>query len=134
MTNGLKADKSKCTGCQLCGLICSVKHVGKFNPSQSRIEAMDVFPEPGEYSLDFCIQCDEHPCVEACPAEAIKLDEGLGIYVVDKDMCTACGSCVEACPHSGIWLDPTGSIAMKCDLCGGTPECVAVCPKGVLKR
>jgi Fe-S-cluster-containing hydrogenase component 2 len=134
MTNGLKADKSKCTGCQLCGLICSVKHVGKFNPSQSRIDAMDVFPEPGEYSLNFCIQCDEHPCVEACPAEAIKLDEGLGIYVVDKDLCTACGSCVEACPHSGIWLDPTGSIAMKCDLCGGTPECVAVCPKGVLKR
>jgi len=134
MTNGLKADKSKCTGCQLCGLVCSVKHVGKFNPSQTRIEAMDKFPEPGEYSLNYCIQCDEHPCVDACPAEAIKFDDGLGIYIVDKDLCTACGSCVEVCPHSGIWLDPTGSIAMKCDLCGGTPECVVVCPKGVLKR
>jgi len=134
MSKGLKADKSKCTGCQVCSLVCSAKHVGQFKPSEARIVAKDLFPEPGKYGLTYCIQCPNHECVEACPAEAIVLDEGLGIYRVDKEKCTACGSCVEACKHEGIWLDPSGSYAIKCDLCGGSPECVAVCPKGVLKR
>jgi len=134
MAKGLKAEKSKCTGCQVCALVCSATHVGSFKPSESRIKVRDKFPEPADFVFSYCIQCDEHPCVEACPAEAIKLDEALGIYKVDKELCTACGSCVEACPHSGIWLDPTGTYAIKCDLCEGSPECVEICPKQVLKR
>ena len=134
MAKGLKADKSKCTGCQVCVLVCSATHAGSFKPSESRIKVVDKFPEPADFILNYCIQCDEHPCVEACPAEAIKLDEALGIYKVDKELCTACGSCVEACPHSGIWLDPTGTYAIKCDLCEGSPECIEICPKRVLKR
>jgi len=134
VSKSLKADLKKCTGCQLCALVCSATHVGKFDPSQSRINVEDHFPEPGEYKLNYCTHCDEHPCFEACPAEAIKLDEGLGIYVVDKDACTACGACVEACPYNGCWLDESGTYSIKCDLCGGTPQCVEICPKGVLKR
>ena len=134
MSKGLKADLAKCTGCQLCALVCSGTHVGKFNPSESRINVEDIFPEPGEFRLNYCTHCDEHPCVESCPVEAIKLDEGQGIYYVDKETCTACGACVEACPYNGCWLDPSGSYSIKCDLCGGKPQCVEVCPKGVLKR
>jgi len=134
VTKGLKADLKKCTGCQLCALVCSATHVGKFNPSESRICVEDVFPDPGECRLNYCIHCDEHPCVESCPVEAIKLDEGLGTYYVDKELCTACGACVEACPYNGCWLDPSGSYSIKCDLCGGAPQCVEICPKGVLKR
>ncbi len=134
MAKGLKADRSKCTGCQVCVLVCSATHVGSFKPSESRMKVQDKFPEPADFILNYCIQCDEHPCVEACPAEAIKLDEGQGIYKVDKELCTACGACVEACPHNGIWLDPAGTYAIKCDLCGGSPECIEICPKRVLKR
>jgi Fe-S-cluster-containing hydrogenase component 2 len=93
----------------------------------------DLFPEPAEFRLRYCIQCDEHPCAGACPTEAIKLDEKSGAYYVDRKACNACGACVEACPHDGCWLDPTGSYAIKCDLCGGIPQCVEVCPKRVLK-
>lgn len=134
MTKGLKVEKEKCIGCQICMLVCSGSHVGKFNPSESRINVEDVYPEPGEYRFNYCIQCDEHPCVEACPVEAIKLNEGLGIYYVDKETCTACGACVEACPHNGCWLDPTGTYSIKCDLCGGSPQCVEACPRNVIKR
>ena len=34
----------------------------------------------------------------ATAVEAIKLDDKLDIYYVDKDACTACGACVEVCP------------------------------------
>lgn len=134
MTKGLKADIEKCTGCQMCALVCSATHTGKFNPSEARIVVEDLFPDPGEFKLGFCIHCDEHPCVDACPVSAIKLDESLGTYYVDKDECTACGACVDACPYHGCWLDPSGSYSIKCDLCKGNPQCVEVCPKGVLKR
>jgi len=134
MTKGLKADIEKCTGCQMCALVCSATHTGKFNPSEARIVVEDLFPEPGEFKLGFCIHCDEHPCVDACPVSAIKLDESVGTYYVDKEECTACGACVDACPHHGCWLDPSGSYSIKCDLCKGNPQCVEVCPKGVLKR
>ncbi len=77
MSKGLKAEKSKCTGCQVCALVCSATHVGSFKPSESRIKVKDKFPEPADFDFSYCIQCDEHPCVEACPAEAIKLDEAL---------------------------------------------------------
>ncbi len=134
MTKGLKADIEKCTGCQMCALVCSASHTGKFNPSEARIVVEDVFPEPGEFRLGFCVHCDEHPCVDACPVSAIKLDEGLGTYYVDKDECTACGACVDACPYHGCWIDPSGTYSIKCDLCKGNPQCVEICPKGVLKR
>jgi Fe-S-cluster-containing hydrogenase component 2 len=134
MSKGLKVEKEKCIGCQQCMLICSATHVGKFSPSESRFNVEDKFPEPAEFKLNYCIQCDEHPCVEACPAEAIVLDVGQGIYLVDKEKCTACGACVEACPYEGCWLDPSGSYSIKCDLCGGKPQCVEICPRGVIKR
>lgn len=134
MSKGLKVEKEKCIGCQQCMLICSATHVGKFTPSESRMNVEDKYPEPAEYKMNYCIHCDEHPCVEACPVEAIVLDEGQGIYVVDKEKCTACGACVEACPYEGCWLDPSGSYSIKCDLCGGAPQCVEICPRGVIKR
>ena len=133
MSKGLKADLGKCTGCQMCMLVCSGSHVGKFNPSEARINVEDVFPEPGEFKINHCIHCDEHPCVEACPVEAIKLNDKLGTYFVDRETCTACGACVDACPYNGCWIDPSGSYSIKCDLCDGNPQCVEVCPKGVLK-
>jgi Fe-S-cluster-containing hydrogenase component 2 len=72
-----------------------------------------------------CIQCQEHPCSEACPEEAIQFDPVLSIYIVDPEKCTACGICVEVCPFRGIFVD--GAFAKKCDLCEGNPACAEVC-------
>jgi carbon-monoxide dehydrogenase iron sulfur subunit len=80
-----------------------------------------------------CIQCDEQPCVESCPVEAIVENSELGIFVVDKELCTGCGACVEACPYNGLRLDPIGNYAIKCDVCRGNPRCVEMCPEEVLE-
>ena len=130
MKMALKSDPSKCIGCMLCTLACSAKHLKTFNPEFSRTGVVDRYPEPGDYYIHHCIQCEEHPCVESCPVDAFYEDEKLGIWKIDGEICTGCGACVEACPYDGCWLSPDDK-ALKCDLCGGNPECVQVCPRGV---
>ncbi|WIV11984.1 electron transfer flavoprotein subunit alpha [Proteiniborus sp. MB09-C3] len=44
-----------------------------------------------------CTGCST--CVDACPFEAIELNEGKA-YI--KDNCTSCGTCIEACPFEAI--------------------------------
>ena len=50
---------------------------------------------------DKCNGCG--PCVDACPLEAIKLENE--IAVVDADTCTDCGACTDACPNEAITVD-----------------------------
>jgi NAD-dependent dihydropyrimidine dehydrogenase PreA subunit len=50
---------------------------------------------------DKCAGCG--PCVEACPVEAIKIENNLA--VVDEDTCIDCGACVDACPSEAISVD-----------------------------
>ena len=47
-----------------------------------------------------CTNCGQ--CVEACPVEAITLDN---VAKIDADACTSCGMCVDECPVEAISLD-----------------------------
>lgn len=49
---------------------------------------------------DDCVGCGA--CVDACPNEAIKLEDG--VAVVDADECIECGICVDECPSEAISL------------------------------
>ena len=44
-----------------------------------------------------CMQCDNPPCVKACPVEATWMEPD-GIVVVDYDWCIGCRYCMAACP------------------------------------
>jgi len=48
---------------------------------------------------DQCTACGL--CEEACPAEAITVDE---TAVVDDEKCTDCGTCVDECPSDAITM------------------------------
>lgn len=43
------------------------------------------------------------PCVEACPVEAIKIEDN--VAVVDADACIDCGACVDACPNTALAVE-----------------------------
>jgi Fe-S-cluster-containing dehydrogenase component len=86
------------------------------------------------YQVNLCRHCDEPPCADACPEEAIsKRDDNL--VIMNYDLCTGCQACIEECPYDAIAYDVDRSIAQKCNLChhrvdqGLIPACADnVCP------
>lgn len=78
----------------------------------------------------FCAQCGL--CIGACPLNAIKRDLKTGAIIVDEEKCTGCGQCVHVCPYGVATIDPASKKASICDLCGGEPECVKICPENAL--
>ncbi len=126
----LVCDESLCRGCEICVLTCSFKHTKVFSPVRSRIRVIHEYPTTDKPV--FCVQCPDAPCAKACPNDAIYKDEKLGAWLVNEEKCVGCGACVNACPYNAMWIDPVTNKAIKCDLCGGDPECVKNCPPQAL--
>jgi len=75
-----------------------------------------------------CQQCQEKYCLD-CPSGALTLGKQ-GQVIVSPTVCTLCKKCVNNCPIGamGIFNDRV----VVCDLCGGSPRCVAACTEGAL--
>jgi carbon-monoxide dehydrogenase iron sulfur subunit len=116
----------KCTGCKSCMLICSFVHTDAFSYDDARLKVAKN-ESRGQSMPQVCRNCEDPPCIPACPVEAIRCDPGNQWVILDEGACTGCGACVDACPYRAIHLHPTSGIAIKCDFCGGDPQCVKVC-------
>ncbi len=130
MERMLVVDLTRCTGCEACIDACSGRRSGVYDEETSMVRLKKDEPRTVFVPL-LCEQCGQHPCVDACPVEAIQYDPGLGIFVVDEESCTACGECADVCPFEGIFMTP--ETALKCDLCHGDPKCVSFCYPGALR-
>lgn len=132
----VSGNPEKCRGCGCCELICSLVHEGECNPSISRIVVKKDF-----FQLKFepltCRQCPDHPCLEACPVGAIRIDFETGAKILDGSLCVGCGLCAKTCPFnqdgSILRFHPEKKVYIKCDLCGGNPLCVEYCPREALR-
>jgi len=128
-------DLSKCSGCRRCEIACSLAHENRIWPEASRIRVFMLVP--GLEFPHFCTQCEDYPCVQACPTKALSINGKTAAVMVDAEACTACGKCVNACPGRIPHMHPTEKHVVICDLCNGDPQCVEVCEKGkygVLKK
>ena len=124
--NLLTIDPEKCTGCRNCEMICSVRHFGVSNPSLARIQVVK-WEHIGVYIPMSCQQCEDAPCKEVCPKDAIYRDNELASVAVDHNLCIGCKMCVAACPFGAMrWNGGRGRV-FKCDLCDGDPQCVRFC-------
>jgi molybdopterin-containing oxidoreductase family iron-sulfur binding subunit len=115
-------------------------------------------PDDGKFYLPVqCQQCDQPPCVDACPVQATWKEED-GIVVVDYNWCIGCRYCEAACPYHARrfnWKKPEipaeevnpdqsylsnrirpAGVVEKCTYClhrtrrGRLPACLEACPTG----
>ena len=121
----------ECLGCRICETICAVEHVGMIDPGRSRIKVIKN-DEKGLDVVNVCLQCEEAPCVDSCPVDAISRNDDSAINI-DQELCSLCELCVEACPYGGIFLDEQSGEVFVCDLCGGDPACVKWCPTNAIQ-
>ena len=171
---GYAINISKCRGYRDCVRACGEENnqsrdiqyirVLQLDQGSLRLETADHYydaekvPVPGKYYLPVqCMQCDNPPCVKACPIEATWMEPD-GVVVVDYDWCFGCRYCMAACPYQARHFNwgapdlpaaqinpnthylgnrprPVG-VVEKCHFClqrtrkGGMPACQEACPTG----
>ncbi|MEM2569702.1 MAG: 4Fe-4S dicluster domain-containing protein [Candidatus Bathyarchaeia archaeon] len=119
-------DANLCNWCRICTLACTLAHASE-NIIDHKISKIRIRVNKKKMLsvAEVCVQCEEAPCIEACPVNALSKDN-LGRIAVNSDLCTRCGSCVNSCSYHGITLVKDRIIV--CDLCGGDPLCAKWCP------
>lgn len=126
----LKIDEAKCTGCMSCVTTCSFAHTKKFSMTAKIGIHKDKYH--GIINIQVCRQCEESPCLDACPTGALTRDPATGGVVFSAEECIGCKQCVDVCPYDGIHFNEDENIIELCDLCGGDPACVKACTTGAL--
>jgi Fe-S-cluster-containing dehydrogenase component len=113
-------DHLSCWGCKTCEVACKQE-----NDAPEGVKLIDVFEEGFSavddktdvmFQSNVCKHCDEPPCVDSCPEEAIS-QRNDGIVVLDEKTCTGCRLCMDACPYRAISFDTQTDVAKKCNLC-----------------
>lgn len=74
---------------------------GEMSPDQGDGKFFHMVPKEGHFYMGVqCFQCENPPCVKACPTKAT-WKEPDGLIVVDYDWCIGCRYCMAACPYWG---------------------------------
>ena len=72
----LSVDDSKCCGCLICQMRCSLRFEKAFNPSKSAIFISNLVNEATEFAVAFTDKCDSCGiCARFCPAGALIQDK-----------------------------------------------------------
>jgi Fe-S-cluster-containing dehydrogenase component/formate-dependent nitrite reductase membrane component NrfD len=129
-------DQSRCIGCHACTTACKSENEVPLSVTRTYVKSVDVgtFPQARRaFQVTRCNQCDDAPCVAACPTQAMYRRPD-GIVDFDKSICIGCKACMAACPYDAIFINPEDHAAEKCNFCahrldvGLEPACVVVCP------
>jgi len=173
---GYALNLSKCKGTRRCVEACMAENNTSRDPEIQYIRVLELnrgdmhlsrgdgyfaagqVPRKGKWYLPIqCMQCDNPPCVKACPVEAT-WKEPDGITVIDYDWCIGCRYCQTACPYWARHFNwsapkvPAGQVnpdthylgnrprargvMEKCTFCiqrtrkGRLPACLEACPTG----
>ena len=178
---GYGLDLSRCIGCRRCVYACVEENNQSKDPQVQWISVLrfkkgekwadledadryynpELVPEEGYFTMPVqCQQCENPPCVRACPTQAT-WKEPDGIVVVDYNWCIGCRYCMAACPYGARhfnWAEPGRKpeelnpethylgnrprykgVVEKCTFCiqrirkGLYPACVEACPVGARK-
>ncbi|RJQ17706.1 MAG: 4Fe-4S dicluster domain-containing protein [Nitrospiraceae bacterium] len=119
-------DLRRCTACKACTVGCMVEQKSPpgvmYRPIY--LEETGTFPKvKRRFTPRPCLQCDDPPCVEACPNKGegkatwkSTKGDSAGIVMINYEQCIGCGRCVAGCPYKARTLD-RGAFHT-----GGTPK------------
>lgn len=131
MTKMIVTNPDVCTGCRVCENVCSLVHFGECNPARARIRVMR-WETLGVDVPVTCLQCEEAPCADSCPKRAIQRNSETGAMETIEDLCIQCHMCALACPFGATLIGPEEEV-LRCDFCGGDPECVKLCETSAIQ-
>ncbi|HUP15154.1 MAG TPA: 4Fe-4S dicluster domain-containing protein [Acidimicrobiia bacterium] len=129
-------DQTRCIGCHACTTACKSENRVPLGVTRTYVKSVDIGVWPlarRAFQVTRCNQCDDAPCVAACPTSAM-YRRADGIVDFDKRICIGCKACIAACPYDAIFINPEDHSAEKCNFCthrldiGLEPACVVVCP------
>ena len=138
----LVTDRARCSGCQRCEMMCTLKNDGATQQSIARVRVWDnynfgsgVDTNDGifgncQFTVQSCKQCADPQCAKYCPVHAISADEETGARVVDEEVCIGCGMYSAACPWGMPQVNAQTGTSTKCVSCG---RCAEQCPNGAIK-
>jgi len=112
--------------------MCSLVKTGNLiSPVKSRIRVLKREILGVDVPI-VCHHCEDPPCRDVCPVNAIMIDMKTGAVLIREDRCIGCRECMVACPFGAVSFDVNRGVCVKCDLCEGKPRCIEVCEWGVL--
>ncbi len=84
-----------------------------------------------------CRRCEDAPCIEVCPEDALEKDDD-GFITRATNLCVGCQSCVAICPFGTIMNEVFTYKTSVCDLCDlddntETLRCMETAPKGAIE-
>lgn len=141
-TKMIVTDRARCSGCQRCEMMCTLKNDGRVSQHIARVrvwqnynwgtnpDGPDGIYKNCEFTVEHCKQCADAACMEYCPVHAIYASEDNGARMVDADRCIGCGMCASACPWNMPRVDSESRVSTKCVSCG---RCAEQCPNGAIK-
>lgn len=141
-TKMIVTDRARCSGCQRCEMMCTLKQDGRVCQNIARVRVWDNYQwgssvDTGdgifgncEYTVKHCKQCADPQCAKYCPVHAINADPKTGARVVDEKKCIGCGMCAQACPWNMPRVDEETGHSTKCVSCG---RCAEQCPNGAIQ-
>ena len=124
-------DPERCIGCRRCEVICSLAKGNGTQSCPSRIHVASI-EERGSFHPLVCQQCLGTFVSGSLPDTGAHKEGSDGIVKLDEERCVGCKMCVLACPYKGITYSEEMGKSIKCDHCGGHPECVIQCTTGAL--
>lgn len=132
----------RCIGCLLCEKGCVAANAVPDYGWRTKVLERDVPQAIGqkrEFIPILCNQCNNPPCVRACPVTATYKDKVNGIVMMDDKKCIGCKMCMAACPYNARYFSEEKHAVDKCDFCFASRlshgeknvACSTVCPADV---
>jgi len=139
---GFSFDLERCSGCMACVVACMDENdIAPDGLSYRQLIKLEKgkFPSARIAFVSLaCFHCNDAPCAEVCPKEAIFRDETSGVVGVDESLCIGCHACAMVCPF-GAPRFASAEPMRKCNLCADRlaqnmePACVQICTTQALR-